>query len=229
MVMQKISAFTDTADSSGEFTNGSVANGVSPTLLESGWHNCVQREIVNAIEGANIELSSNSDAQLLAAIRSLISTAIVDNVYPVGAVKFFASAVNPNTLFSGTTWQYIGEDKTIRLAASNGSDVLTTGGSDSISLTTENMPAHTHEFSGTTGSGGEHTHTVPVGNLHYDGGNDAQNDTDVAKPNASGTIQTSLDGDHTHSFSGTTDSIGGGGAVNIKNSYVKLMGWYRTA
>ncbi|MEC5321138.1 phage tail protein [Brenneria populi subsp. brevivirga] len=223
--MQKISFFTDTADGSGEFTNGSVANGVSPTLLEAGWHNCVQREIVNVIEGANIELSSSNDHQLLDAINSLISGSIINNIYPIGSVKFFASTVNPNALFSGTTWQYIGEDKTIRLAATDGSDVLETGGSDNVVLTEDNLPAHTHTFSGTTESDGEHTHNVK----NVDNGNNNSHGWYGEEGAGLGTVTTTSSGDHTHVFSGTTDGAGNGTTVNITNSYVRLMGWYRTA
>jgi len=42
---------------------------------------------------------------------------VVEAVYPVGIVAWFAQNKNPNVLFPGTTWKYIGENKTIRLAA----------------------------------------------------------------------------------------------------------------
>ncbi|WP_321157711.1 phage tail protein [Providencia stuartii] len=52
----------------------------------------------------------------------------LNTIYPVGIVVWFAQNKNPNTLFPGTKWQYIGENKTIRLANSNGDNVLKTGG-----------------------------------------------------------------------------------------------------
>lgn len=61
-------------------------------------------------------------AQLLTALTSLQ----IDSVYPVGAVLFFAQNKTP-THFSPTVWNYIGENKTIRLGLQNGSDVLGTG------------------------------------------------------------------------------------------------------
>nr|WP_233420843.1 hypothetical protein [Xenorhabdus nematophila] len=36
-------------------------------------------------------------------------------------------------------------------------------------------------------------------------------------------------GNHAHTVSGTTSSVGNGEVINITNSYVMLMGWYRTA
>lgn len=36
-------------------------------------------------------------------------------------------------------------------------------------------------------------------------------------------------GSHSHSVSGNTENMGSGTALNITNTYVKLMGWYRSA
>lgn len=77
-------------------------------------------------------------------------TGIIDTLYPVGIVTWFAQNKNPNTLFPGTTWKYIGENRTIRLASSTGTDVLTTGGSDTVTLVAANIPSHTHSFSATS-------------------------------------------------------------------------------
>ncbi|WP_168428229.1 phage baseplate protein [Erwinia amylovora] len=76
----------------------------------------------------------------------------VDMLYPVGIVTWFAQNKDPNTLFPGTTWKYIGENRTIRLASANGSDIMTTGGSDSVTLAVGNLPAHGHTFSANTSS-----------------------------------------------------------------------------
>lgn len=71
--MRKISALTDTADSAGEFTDGSVASGKSPTILPSGWFNTIQRELVALVEGAGLSLDSADDTQVLAAIQSMLA------------------------------------------------------------------------------------------------------------------------------------------------------------
>ncbi len=44
--MKKIGDVTSTADKNGEWTNGNVAAGIAPTILEAGWLNSVQREIL---------------------------------------------------------------------------------------------------------------------------------------------------------------------------------------
>lgn len=114
-----------------------------------------------------------------------IATAISDStdlnkIYPVGIVTWFNSNVDPNTALPGLTWTYLnnGVGRTIRIAAANGSDVATTGGSDSVTLAVGNLPAHTHSFSATTSS--------------FDYGTKGTNST----------------GGHTHSVSGTTSAAG---------------------
>lgn len=79
-------------------------------------------------------------------------------IYPVGIVVWFAQNKNPNSLFPNTKWQYIGENKTIRLAKADGSNILQSGGKDSITLVAGQLPVHAHSFSATTSSAGGHDH-----------------------------------------------------------------------
>lgn len=104
----------------------------------------------------------------------------LNKIYPVGIVTWFNSNVNPNTALPGLTWTYLnnGVGRTIRIAAANGSDVATTGGSDSVTLAVGNLPSHTHSFSATTSS--------------FDYGTKTTNST----------------GGHTHTVSGTTSAAG---------------------
>ncbi|EDG9322420.1 phage tail protein [Salmonella enterica subsp. enterica serovar Typhi] len=104
----------------------------------------------------------------------------LNKIYPVGIVTWFNSNVDPNTALPGLTWTYLnnGVGRTIRVAAANGSDVATTGGSDSVTLAVGNLPSHTHSFSATTSS------------FDY------------------GTKTTNTTGAHTHSVSGSTNNTG---------------------
>lgn len=165
-----------------------------------------------------------------------IATAISDStdlnkIYPVGIVTWFNSNVNPNTALPGLTWTYLnnGVGRTIRIAAANGSDVATTGGSDSVTLSVGNLPSHTHSFSATTSSfdygtkntnnTGAHTHSVS-GTANSGGGHAhriSQGDNAnvpsgrVASSNSAQTHVgwTESDGVHTHSVSGSAASAGG--------------------
>ncbi len=69
--MQKIGNITNTADINGEWTNGNVAGGVSPTILDAAWLNTIQRELANVVQGGGLTLEPGNDAQVLAAINSL--------------------------------------------------------------------------------------------------------------------------------------------------------------
>lgn len=137
----------------------------------------------------------------------------LNKIYPVGIVTWFNSNVNPNTALPGLTWTYLnnGVGRTIRIAAANGSDVATTGGSDSVTLAVGNLPSHTHSFSATTSS------------FDY------------------GTKNTNSTGGHTHSVSGTTSAAGnhahhlglllvnGGdaqyGYTTVSNSKTRTLDW----
>jgi microcystin-dependent protein len=112
-----------------------------------------------------------------------------------------------------------------------------TGGSKTTTLSTNELPAHTH--SGTTNSDGSHTHTIndPGHNHVYymasDDGNSSHNpgqlpagDANPGEPNQYGVntstsstgITINSGGAHTHSF--TTGSTGNGNSFSLLNPYI---------
>lgn len=95
-----------------------------------------------------------------------------------------------------------------------------TGGADTVTLTTSQMPAHTHGAgSYSAASNGAHTHTVVRG-VYYAGSTAGlQGRSDI---NTSANQTTSSAGAHTHSVSGTSGSTGSGSAVTITNPYIML-------
>ncbi|WP_244866403.1 phage tail protein, partial [Photorhabdus heterorhabditis] len=100
--MQKIGDITNTADKNGEFTNGNVAAGIAPTLLDAGWFNTVQRELINAVQGAGIKLDNKNDSQLFAAIKRLIDNSAVEihdaSLTQKGIIQLTDKTGNSNTL-----------------------------------------------------------------------------------------------------------------------------------
>ena len=130
----------------------------------------------------------------------------LNKIYPVGIVTWFNSNVNPNTALPGLTWTYLnnGVGRTIRIAAANGSDVATTGGSDSVTLSVGNLPSHTHSFSATTSS--------------FDYGTKTSNSTGAHTHTVSGS--TNNTGAHTHTVGGRYggDSIGGKQRVQVSGT-----------
>ncbi|HHR6132180.1 TPA: phage baseplate protein [Providencia alcalifaciens] len=232
---------------SGDYaTNAALTSGLNTKLNTS-----------NVAQGTG---SSTANVMSQKAVTDALQNAVnLNAIYPIGIVVWFAQNKNPNTLFPGTKWQYIGENKTIRLAAASGNNVLSTGGSDSVTLTEAQMPAHSHAFSATTNSTGGHTHnrgTMEIngqfaavrrgGNqnntlsgafatrTHWNagtsyGGGDDAGGLWTFQASKGWTGDTSNSGAHTHTVSGTTGNKGGGASVNITNAYIMLMGWYRTA
>ncbi|MEN4243899.1 hypothetical protein P9A06_04865 [Serratia marcescens] len=170
------------------------------------------------------------------------ATALISTVYPVGIVAWFAQNKNPNQLFPGTTWKYIGENRTVRLAKQDGTDLMQTGGADSVTLNNGNMPAHNHSFAADTSwfdYGSKWTSQEGL-HAHNSGLELGVNCSAGSGPRSAQYLDhyTSSDGihshkvdigGHSHSVSGTTGSSGGGAAFSIINAYVKLMGWYRSA
>lgn len=87
--MKKISSLTSTATSDGLFTNGSVATGVSPTILDAGWFNTVQNELVNIVQGAGLSLDDSNDAQVFEALKKLL---LAQNAGRLLGVKVFTAS-----------------------------------------------------------------------------------------------------------------------------------------
>ncbi|VTT34925.1 putative prophage tail fiber protein [Klebsiella pneumoniae] len=160
-----------------------------------------------------IQLSSatNSSSEILAATPKAVKAAYdlanrnyLNELYPIGIVLWFAQNKNPNTLFPGTKWSYIGENKTIRLGSQNGSDVMTSGGADTITLAAANIPAHSHTFSATTSAFDYGTKTTSSFNY----GNKTTSTFDH------GTKTTNTTGNHTHTIS---PALSGGGSIRSAN------------
>lgn len=86
---------------------------------------------------------------------------IIDKLYPVNSIYLSTDSTNPATVLGVGTWVMIEEGRMLRSA---GNDIAagSTGGADSITLTTANLPAHNH--TATSASGGDHAHTITIAN-----------------------------------------------------------------
>ena len=135
------------------------------------------------------------------------STNIADQVYPIGAifttVTAYANSAAVVTAIGGTTWTAFGGGKVLVGLDSSDSDFDTvekTGGSKTHTLTTAEMPSHTHNF-----------------NQHYgDGSNNTINQLNTT--------------DETAQYSQfTTDATGGGSAHTNVQPYIVVYFWKRTA
>ena len=146
----------------------------------------------------------------------------LEDAYPVGAIYLSVVATNPADLFGGT-WEALDEGRVLIGAGSN-HPAGEKGGEEKHTLTTSEMPSHTH--SGSTGSGGSHSHSFKVG-----GGGEQ---TSPANGTSCGwsyghafTSYTASSGSHSHSLS--INSSGGGEAHNIMQPYLSVYMWKRIA
>lgn len=170
------------------FTRGDSNN--SPTYPGPDWMNAIQGELLGVLSAANITPLKTDNTQLAQAIASLISAAVgqISNVPDIGQLFFTTDLTDPNVKYAGTTWEYLGEGLTLRTAKKDGSDLNTTTGADTSTLTAENMPAHTHGITGNTGS----SSAVSETSSSFDYGSKSTNST----------------GDHTHTFTDWSDGTG---------------------
>ena len=139
---------------------------------------------------------------------AMTAATINDLVYPVGSVYVNAEvATNPATLLGVGTWEAYGEGRVPVGKASSGTfDTLgATGGAETHTLTTAELPAHNHSAS----AGGSGTDS---GNSNYpNGGAALYNSTSFTWNNI------------------TIGNTGGGGAHNNLQPYIVVYMWKRTA
>ena len=166
-------------------------------------------------------------------------------VYPVGSIYINAtSSTNPATLLGFGTWSAFGAGRVMVGIDSSDSDfdgAQETGGAKTVTLSTSNLPSHTHTFSGTTGSttpsmtatDSGHSHGITLkGNVPAVTTSPASSSDTNTTTGTTATAQANVTisgGAHTHTFSGTTASTGSGSAVSIVQPYITVYMWRRTA
>lgn len=92
-------------------------------------------------------------------------TDTLKKVYPVGSIYMSTVSTNPATLFGFGTWEQI--QGRFLLGVSGSYAVGTTGGAETVTLTTAQLPSHNH--SGSTGSAGNHNHSASSSNVNISG------------------------------------------------------------
>ena len=135
-------------------------------------------------------------------------TNIFEKIYPVGSIYINATnSTNPGTLLGFGTWTAFGAGRVPVGIDSSDTDFDTaeeTGGSKTHTLTTNELPSHTH------------THTVQTGRSFSSSIGSA--------PVVQGSDNTVLS-----SSAVTTSSTGGGAAHNNLQPYIVVYMWKRTA
>ncbi|HBU6376194.1 TPA: phage tail protein [Klebsiella variicola] len=163
---------------------------------------------------------------------------------PVGTVKFYAQNINPNERYPWSQWVYTGENKTIRIGKADGSDVGTTGGSDTVTLQRAHLPAEQVAISGETSDKGAQELTTSESGNHTHGGvasrvdpweiggdvNQRFNPANLGETDEAGNHNHTVTVPaHNHTVSGNTENLGSGQALSVVEAHVLLMCWSRVA
>ncbi|PTA78706.1 hypothetical protein FBF90_05115 [Serratia marcescens] len=98
--MRKVGSTTDTADANGEYTNGNVAQGIPPTIINAEMLNTFQRELIGVVEGSGRQLDPDNDNQLKEVIGELRVTSLLSDPI-VGALTSQGYCIIPTQTPSG--------------------------------------------------------------------------------------------------------------------------------
>jgi hypothetical protein len=81
---------------------------------------------------------------------------LVDLIYPIGSIYTTIDSIDPETLFGGH-WEEITNGQFLR-ASKTGQ--AAEGGSETVTLTVNNLPSHSHSLNSHTHTLGDHTHNA---------------------------------------------------------------------
>lgn len=204
----------------------------------------------SATDSDSVELAATPAAvrnAMTAAVKTAVEKAVRaawEDENPVGTVKFYARNVNPNLRWPWSQWVYTGENLTIRVAKADGSNVGTTGGSDTVTLQRANLPAVQVDVKGETSEQAELKLTTTRNGKHNHGGVAGKDDPweiggDVRQlfnPKELGVTDDAGEHEHEvtvpphkHTTSGKTDNLGEGESFSVVEAHTLLMCWSRVA
>lgn len=179
----------------------------------------------NARTVNGVEADENGNINLDLTIKGLV----LDMFFPVGSIYMSVLAdtkFNPNTAFGGT-WEKIQN----RFLYGAGSKAIgATGGAETVTLTLEQMPTHSHARGGIQIKGA----IGDSGNQVISGGTSgafSSNSANVAKiaRGASGTIINKLNFTGSSGWSGNSESQGNSKSHENMPPYIVVTIWKRTA
>jgi microcystin-dependent protein len=222
-------------------TGVSVPNGAKVALVCNGTDVVVAQNYMVSPTLSNATLTGTPIAPTASvgtnttqiATTAFVNSAIVA-AYPVGSIYMSTVSTPPATLFGFGTWVTFGTGR--MLISQDGSTYTagSTGGSATTTLSSSNLPSHTHSFSAT--SGGPNT---SLNHRHYVGSRDSTADnggnyaqefvSDAGSGYGPNTYTNYQDLSHTHDVSGTTGSAGSGTAATTISPYIAVYMWNRTA
>lgn len=177
-------------------TNGILLNNDKGVVIkDSGGTN---REVLNISSSDVLKIGADN-------IETVLSTGLLNAIYPVGTIYTSVVATNPATLFGGT-WVEFGAGRVLVGLSSGETEFNTvekTGGAKTVTLSTAQIPAHSHAASSALWGQVEGYGQVTVGSTS------ASNRADIVGADMS--------------------SAGGGGSHNNIQPYIVVYFFKRTA
>ena len=179
-----------------------------------------------AIDGTCTKFSND-----LTDLKTNLKKEILNEAYPINSVYISYSNTNPGTLFGGT-WEIIGDGRVLKGIKSGTAG--TTGGSSTVTLSTSNLPAHTHTYDKVNTNTGSHTLTIDYKTSRVGWLATWNNSTDYVWVAQINTTQATGGGQgHTHPISTTSTNTGSAGssnptAINVQDPYITVYMWRRT-
>lgn len=179
------------------------------------------------------EVSSKWSVKVYGVLLKTFIQQTIRAMYPVGSIYMSVSPTNPSTFFGGT-WVAWGTGRVpvgINTSDSNFNTVEKTGGASTVTLTTSQIPSHSHEKGTlTAASAGAHTHNLKNQKTTWGSGSGNKVIIDATSGYTALTNKaTSSAGAHTHTVSGSTAATGGGGSHSNLQPYITCYMWKRTA
>ena len=210
------------------------------------------------VAGAIDELYATADDQ------DILKKEIIDTIYPVGSIYISTtdSTVEAVVARFGGTWEKYSSGRT--LVGDDGTNYITnnstkgSGGSKTVTLSTTNLPNHTHTTpstsltNGLAAEGGAHYHTtrmfldqsgfsyeIPAGYSYYlsaSGTMKFNSSTSILNANQWNIGYTNNTGAHTHTVTGTIPSMTTNSCtnctstpINVQDPYTVVYMYKRTA
>ena len=152
---------------------------------------------------------------------------LLDLVYPVGAVYMSLSSTSPATLFGGSWTAISGR---FLLAANSTYAAASTGGAASHTLTTAQLPAHSHRVYGSTDATSVgHDHGIPNIRNGQSGEYGAYAETWGYGSGSRDLTTDYVDITHIHYVDVTSQTTGSGKSFSLLPPYMAVYMWRRTA
>lgn len=150
---------------------------------------------------------------------------IFECCWPLNSIFITTDSANPNTLLTGgdgSVWEKI---QNRFLLGSGSKNVGVTGGEETVTLTINQIPSHTHNAStNTTGRHNHSYHTAPHSFAEQDQSQEAIISPSYGSSNAV-TKETYYNGDHSHTV--TVNATGGSQSHNNMPPYLVVNIWKR--